>query len=524
MATYIPGWDTLGYTFDIFGTYTDSSKRLPLFDVTFGDESYMDYLVPENASLNTAIKRHSADLRAFTSRQKVEERFSQKAGISGGYGFFSAEFEATFKTSEQSDVSYDYALYESYSRQYSLSLKNATESGLAIWVKNDEDYQNIPDVFNEENRALFFRFFQKYGLYFVKAVEVGSRLYYCASVNKSEKSTTKDIEVKFAMEVNAVFSAKASSATEWNKIGQEWASNRIVKVIATGGSSSILNMRVPDFGSNDEEALGKWLESAEKSPAIVDFVLKPISDIFSGKRATAVLAAIKDYQKHLMFIESKTGSCLIVVDNKEALPQPQGSKFLGFQLVAVNRSSIRPEFKRSYTTYEWWSGLEETYNKMLVDIEKYNNDKYIILFTTFSCFARSAPNPAFAKFLQNCGADFGLKDWLDTKDSNTPAPPSTMGLSCDLVHNNYVMVGIPGSAPGAAHETYTRTGSCDTGIMHWTPSNGNWLNPPAPVAAMTVDLFLLKNNKIDPKKLTAHIPYPKGYVVPDTKKKLSKKK
>lgn len=510
MAVYIPGGDTLGYTFNVFGTYNDRSKILPLFEMKYGEETYKDYLVPSGASLNTAIAGGSADLKVFTSRKQVEESFSQKAGISAGYGFFSAEFEAAFNTSEKSDISYDYAKYESDYKQYSLTLKNASEANLAPWVKDDEDYKNVPDEFDEETRELFFRFFQKYGMYFVSSVIVGSRLYYCAAVSKSEHFSEKEIKIKFSMEVNAVFSAKASSETEWKKVGREWSTNRTVKINATGGDSSILNMAVPDFGSNDEDAMKNWRKSAELNPSIVDFVLKPIDAIFSGKRAVAVRKAIKEYQAHLIFMESKTGSCAIVVDNKQVLPSPPNdAKNFGFHLAALNRSTLKVEFKRAYTSHEWWSGLEDIYNKMLEDVKPYNNDKYIILFTTYSSFARTAPNPAFAKFLKNCGADTELESWLDTKSSNSEYNKGT--TSCDLVHNNYLMVGIPGSDVGTAQEKYTRTGSCDTGAMHWSPSGGNWLNPAAPPISMTVDLYLIKNEKGNSKGLAAHIPLPKAY-------------
>ncbi len=59
MATlYIPGASSLGYGFDVFGRYSDSSKTRSLFNMVYdGKQTYGDYLVPLN--VNVENKRHN---------------------------------------------------------------------------------------------------------------------------------------------------------------------------------------------------------------------------------------------------------------------------------------------------------------------------------------------------------------------------------------------------------------------------------------------------------------------------------
>ncbi|HLO56019.1 MAG TPA: MAC/perforin domain-containing protein [Saprospiraceae bacterium] len=507
MATYIPGGETLGFTFNIFGAYGPSSRMKPLFDMQYNDQQWNDYLVPTNAMLDTSSK-NEGEANSFSSRQKVEEHFGSKVGLSARYGLFSGQFEASFNMTNKSDISYQFGLVETYSKFYSLTLKDSSENALAPWVKSDPDYMNIPSEFTEQNRYLFFRFFDKYGLYFMSSVQLGGRLYYSTSISKSYNYSEKDVKTKIETEFKAIFSAKASASAEWSKVGEQWASSREVKVSATGGSNTILNVLVPGYNANHEDAYNAWLQSAEKNPAVIDFSLTSIADIFSGSKADAVRQAINEYLKYKLYLESKTGTCLINFDNSNVLPPPASElRTYGFQIAAINRLTLKADFRKSYATGDYWSGYEPIYNEMLNDIQPYNNARFIIAFTTFSNFALTAPTPGFTQFLRNCGADVELNTWLDTKASN-------YGIysCCALVHNNYVMVGIPGSSKGSAHEKYERTGSCDTGDTSWWYGDG-WLDSPAPMASITVDLYLLKNVAVSESEMSAHLAAPRPVLV-----------
>jgi hypothetical protein len=253
----------------------------------------------------------------------------------------------------------------------------------------------------------------------------------------------------------------------------------------------MLNILMPGYGANHEVAYNNWLKSAEQMPAVIDFDLRPISEIFSADKAAAVEQAINAYVLHKLFVESKTGSCLIAFNGAPVIPPATGDAgTLGYQLAAINRTTLKPEFSRSYTTYDIWLKYEQLYDNMLFDIERYNNDNYIIAFVAFSNFAQNAPTKQFVAFLESCGAGWGLAQWIDTKVSNT-----NLSRSCALCHTNYVFVGIPKSRERGEqwYESFQRAGSCDTSSPQWHDKDG-WLDKPAPMASLMVDLYQTKKS------------------------------
>ena len=489
MATvYIPGAGSLGYGFDVFGKYSDSSKTRPLFNMVYdGKQTFKDYLVPLNVNVDS--KSHNYGGSTYVdSRRKMEDYFSSKLKVTAKYGFFSGQFEASFSMTNKSDVSYQFGIVETFSQQYALDLKDRSEAALADWVKNDPDYQNVPDKFTDSNRILFFRFFDKYGIYYMPRVVVGSRLYYSSQIKKEYKYSEYDAEAKLKLEYKAIFSASAEAQANWKQVGESWASQREVKVDAIGGSNEMLNVLMPGYGTNHETAYSAWLKSAEERPAVVDFDLKPISEIFSAAKAAAVQQAIEAYVLHKLFLESKTGSCLIAFNGEPVLPPPPGaSKTLGYQLAAIHRSTLQQAFARSYTSWDYWT-YEKIYQDGLRDIQPYNKPDFIIAFSAYSTFAQNAPTKEFVDFLENCGAGYKLAQWLDTKNAN-----KSIYSCCALCHVNYVFVGVPGRGKGTGREAFQRAGSCDTGTGSWQ-SYEPWLDKPAPMASLIVDLYQVKGD------------------------------
>jgi len=488
MAEYIPGAGSLGYGFDVYGQYSDNSKKLPLFNMVYdGKQTFNNYLVPQNVNVD-AVRYTYGTSTYVDERKKIEEFFASKLTVSAKYGFFSGQVEASFSMSDKSDVSYQFGIYVSYNQLYTMDLKDRSENALADWVKNDLDYKNIPDQFTDDNRLLFFRFFDKYGIYYMPRVVCGSRLYYSSMNKKEYKYTSQEAKAKLDLEYKAIFSASAEAQASWQKVGETWSSQREVKVEAVGGSNEMLNVLMPGYGANHDIVYQTWLKSAEQKPAVIDFELRPVSEIFSAQKAQAVAAAIEAYVRHKLFLESKTGSCLIAFNGEAILPPPANdSKMLGYQLAAISRSDLKTAFRRSYGTFDYWR-YESVYDQMLADIQPYNNPNYLIAFAAFTNFSQNAPTKPFADFLQSCGAGYELAHWLDTKESN-----KGIYSCCALCHVNYVFAGIPGSAWGTQPEKYRRAGSCDTNSDPWYAQNA-WLDKPAPMASLIVDLYLVKKS------------------------------
>lgn len=491
-STYIPGAATLGYGFDVMGSYDEKSKTRALFEISYRKKTFQDYLVPENASVDP--KRITMGGSTFVnSRRKMENFFSAAANVGATYGFFSGQFDASYSMTNKSDVEYQFGIVQSYQKLYRLELDDRSPEALADWVKEDAVYKEVPDKFTDADRALFFRFFEKYGLYYVRGIYAGSRLYYNASVRKSYGYSEQKAEAKLKLEYTALFTAGAEST--WKEVGEKWASERQVSIAAEGGDSSMLNMLMPGYGTSQADLYKTWLNSAEANPSVIDFVLAPIAELFPDIKAEAVKKAADSYVNHKLFLESKTGTCLLHLDREDLQPPPSDDfRTLGYQLAAIDRRGMKPVFARSYSTSDFWGDYEKLYATMLLDIQPYNNDNHIIAFTAFSNFAQNAPTKPFCEFLMNCGAGIKLNQWLDTKESNRG-----IYSCCTLTHCNYCFVGIPGGEkPG--FEAFSRAGGCDTGGTHWSYLD-SWLDQPARPVSLIVDLYeLLKG-----PELVAHI-------------------
>ncbi|MEI6757651.1 MAG: hypothetical protein FDX18_09115 [Chlorobium sp.] len=490
MAIPIPGGDILGYGFDVFGRYDASSRISPLFNIQYDtSKQWQGFLLPMNASFDSSSSHYGTSY-SFNSRVEVEQHISSKVGITAKYGMFSGEFSASYAQTVKRDQEYQYGLMEAFSQFWSIDLQDRSAGALADWVTNDPDFQNIPEQYTTENRYQFFRFFDKYGTYFVTGVNVGSRLFYTCSVLKSHKYSEQEVKTKIKAEYNAVFiKAGAEAEGEWRKIGQEWSDARSVSVNALGGNNNILSALAPGFPDNFSTSYKCWLDSCEAMPAVIDFRLASVDTLFSGQKAQAVKTALEAYAKARIYAESKTGSCVIFYNGKPVLPASSG-KAVGMQLAAWDRQSLDVVFAKSYSANFFDSS--QMYLNALSDIKYLRNSKHIFAFCTWSMLGTCLPPKSFYDFLIDCGAGFGLESWENVHNLPQSNPH---WYSCDATHVNYAFVGIPGIGKGKGHESFERAGSCDTGAQHWHSFMG-WLDLPAPMANVEVEALRLQESRL----------------------------
>ena len=337
------------------------------------------------------------------------------------------------------------------------------------------------------NAYLFFRFFDKYGLYYIVAVTVGSRIYYSSSVSKSYGYTEDQIKTKVKLEYKAVLTeAGAEASAEWKRVGRNWTDQRDVRLYTLGGDNSILNALAPGFNDNFNEDYKRWQQSAAAQPAVVDFRLASVDKLFSGDKATAVAQALNAYTRSRIYAESKTGSCLLSFNGQHLLPPGGGERVYGFQLAAIDRVALTKVWAKSYSvTNDLYSQYQDRYQQALLDITPYRNDGYIIAFATWSMFGVQSPTEYFYEFLRESGAGAGLQDWANVHDLRTQ---DSAWQSADVTHCNYTLVGVPGTGPGAGVESFSRAGSTDTGQPHWGAGNG-WYDLPAPPVSVDVDVY-----------------------------------
>lgn len=454
----IPGSTAVGRGFDVFGAYSSKSLKSQLFVLPDNGRTWsyeydtgkkIEFLLLDNITPEE-IRKSTGFQEFFSSRSKVEDHFKVKAGLQGNYGGFSGQFEGMYSRASMSDTSYTYGLFGTEFTNWKLTIQEASVNTLAPPVLNDPDYKELPDECNEQTLPLFFRFFGQYGTHYVNQVGVGFKLNYSSAVSKSYSTNEQEIKAKLSLEYNAVFvKVKAEAETEWRKATMDWAENRESKVEAQGGNSQVLDLAMIGYGDNFKDVYDSWRGEAERTPVVIEFILKPIADIFSGAKRAAMEKAFNEYTSRRIFVESKTQSSAILVLGEPQTPinnPPQDSS--GFQVCVLKRATLEPVLNKYYyfTQSLWWEQSKQMYTDMQKGLAPFNSSDYLVILATFGMLGVQYPTNAFYQFMLSVGADEGLKGWEKVYDR---------GGCSNYVGINYILVGIPKRGPGTGYEALT---------------------------------------------------------------------
>ena len=473
----IPGAAVIGCGFNSLGVYGISSVKQRIFKDSPSKETYtfnptsIEYRVPENVAVVDYVKTVGTS-QVFTTKKSFENHFSQKAGIHGNYGAFSAQFSEAYSSVSKNISDYYYALYESSYLGWKAVLKSHSIENLDPSVVNDPCYQNIPGTFTKDNQELFFSFFRKYGTHYVSQVSVGGNMTYYSAIERTFSSNMKHLEINVELEYKALFlSVKAKSHTEWETLTKKWSENRVSSLQCVGGDAGGLDKLDPSYGDSDDKTYAQWSDSVTKNPAVVDYVLSPINNIFLGEQAKAVDKALDVYLNAYVRVDSSmrfdrllgrdgcdfvssstiTVSGDIIKPNPDIpKPKPHKQKHVdevtvtgGLKVALIDPNSL--EVLQSKVYYQKIPFTERAmYKDAMKDIEEFESSKqgaadYICAVSAFALDLEDYPIADFAAWLVSCGAE--MKDW-----KTWIGYTSASGNIC------YSMVGRKGLEPGLARE------------------------------------------------------------------------
>lgn len=455
----IPGASQLGFGFDILGRYNVSSLTQSILTPVSGKSSTftyggVTYSVPDNVSVAQGTGDNTTAGTAFVaqSRQAFQTYFSEKAGLSGSYRGFSAEFDIFFATQAQSETMYWYGLVEGSYDAWVVTL-DAVE--LFANFTSDPDVEKLmsldPPVFNTQNADVFFRVFEKWGTHYVSQVTMGGGIDYVSAVETSFSSSETQISANLQLEYNAVFvDVAAKSQTDWGQLGEEWSQDRTATISATGGDTSLLNALDPTYGSNFSQAFQNWNKSIMTTPQIVGFGLRDISKLFSGDLAAATEDALSAYTNsgvyaQAQFVPAHPGfarSGLIELGGKVvATPTPEPEDDSGGVLLTVFDGF---SLSTLVNTGVWGTDLvpADKWDPLYQAVQGLTQQSYIVVLAAFGMYGSLYPVPNMVTWLNACGAM--LEQWRELQQGYAS------GFTC-----NYVLVGQQGLPPGQAFEKFT---------------------------------------------------------------------
>jgi len=472
----IPGSSVLGCGFNVLGEYGVSSVTRRIFKNSGSGKAYkfqptgIEYNVPDNFRAVSALKTYGIS-NVFQTQRSFETYFSAKAKISGNYGAFEAEFSTAYASESENIQDYYYALYDAAYIGWKLILENQSSEQLDPSFITDPDFQNLPTKFTKDNKESFFRFFKKYGTHYVGQVSAGGNMRYYTAIEKSFSSNMETLETNVELEYKALFfSVKSESKTEWKQLTKKWTESRKSSLHISGGDISGLRKLQPAFGDSDCSQYSDWFGSVMENPAVVDFDLVPISNLFSGSQSDAVDQAIYAYNHAILKLDA--AATYMPFQGQDGCPYVSSSTInLCGNLVVPNPNTPKPPpFKQRTGLPTVTGGLQfalidplsadvllskiyyqkipyterQMYKDALLDIEAFENSangeiSYICAISAFALDLEDYPTPEFSSWLVGCGATMHLwKKWL--------------GYTSSAGHLCYTMIGQKGLEEGFAKE------------------------------------------------------------------------
>lgn len=308
MGTVLPGANSVGCGFNIYGEPSMASKTQPLFEMSVSDKEYSlgdkTYDLPDNAHPDAVGEPSTFEQNSFELAHEFVQDIKTSASIAGTIGGFEGSMTAKYDKLTKGKTNAVLFALSDVRPYYTIDLKSLNPDLLTDDAANA--IEALPGSYTAATEQKFFAFFRKYGMYFIQSVTMGGRLTYYSAVNKRENETTEALSVKVKASYDGL-TGKGSAA--WSSVDkQQFASSRISIETQPPGS---LNSANPQFGDDLSSGDGykEWVRAAKEEPSIIAFHLAPMADLFPHGDP-----------KHdaLLLAEEAFGNCYIYTEATQA--------------------------------------------------------------------------------------------------------------------------------------------------------------------------------------------------------------
>ncbi len=460
----LPGAELVGFGFNIFGKYDQSSKTFPVLDKGAPIEYNYDGTIfksYENLSV-TALKQTDSMVETYSSKSEIEKSLAIEAGIKVGTDTFLA---GSFQT--EINTRYDHISNAEEESYYILSKTNKklwSVSGGKPNILSYPEIQNLPEKFDPENPEPFFRVLQKFGAFYIKEVHVGAALYYYESISQSHSFDKTSASANAKFEYESIFTkVTASASADWSKISEDWKKYRRSYSRTIGGIDNGGLVVSDPSGTieqvNHNEAFQAWINSVNQGNGVpISFSLAPLYELLAdNSRAQALQQATSAFLNNKFSIKADNKNPYILVNGRSLTPQNSfptwtdtDNPSVWIVVIERQRKSIEMNLlfrlmngtQRVFPMTPEQLDQQDYQQRIYMALKKYQGNKdYIILLTTYNLgtYATSQvsepTNLEFSNFLSVCGAGSAFEKWKKMYMSSYPLP------------GGYVLTGIIGNGP-----------------------------------------------------------------------------
>lgn len=275
---YVPGLNSLGCGYDIFGLYANpESTTSKLFnfpedeEINISGNTYWKYkgvglIETPNASYQCSYG---------VSVKEYLKEIGNKASLSGEYNFFRASLDVDFNSSVYQKRIYKYTKLMDKIHKLRLTLPENSINLVKPEVKAALNNNSLIDPDKSKQKKAISALFDKYGTHFLNEIIVGAKCEYIAATNEDTIKTDLEISTVAKLSYQQLNgSISGEDSTTYKKDIQTFNDSSEITVNVYGGD--------PEYGKDIsvKNNYEKWVDSIKGNPVFCDFTDKSLVPIW----------------------------------------------------------------------------------------------------------------------------------------------------------------------------------------------------------------------------------------------------
>lgn len=344
--TDIPGFDAVGHGIYLHPYQPHELKRV-LFErkdyrpVAFKDAEGLYYLpagyevddsppMPANQLLNQVMIEESFD--------RFNKQISLDANLAVGTGAFSINATTSQTKQLRTNEEAYYALRSSCIPLWSLYLSDTDT------LLEEVNRYSIPVPFKHEHRAVYERFFERFGSHYVKRVWLGGKAQLFLTIAKSSGMSKEDIQAGLKASYGTLGKGEANARLEQSR--QKLQSSSQCSVVGKGGDE----LKLAALSTLDESKYNDWISTIRDNPQTIEMEVAGIwtlieqkdkalalRDAYQEATSFTAIAAAFAIDKVVYFVRGRKYFCYHIEKQESEKPKLLTDKWPALALHGLDR-------------------------------------------------------------------------------------------------------------------------------------------------------------------------------------------
>lgn len=240
-----------------------------------------NYQIPDNVNVRFESNKPTfeANTKVSMSASELQDSLSVGAGVSGGFGGFSASVKSAY--GQESTTKKKTAFCE-YSQELRAAYLELTQLQNNLTPSFAQALNNLKGKTWDSNAEEFRDLFDTYGTHYIHGISWGAKCSHCVSVEENASMDSNNIELAVQASYSGSFSVQADTDFKKKVAKTSFASNHRIRTLAYGGDATAASTIA---GNPSYENFTKWVQSTQEPNQLVDisFNLREIWQLGTDK-------------------------------------------------------------------------------------------------------------------------------------------------------------------------------------------------------------------------------------------------